>query len=74
MLPLGGLLGQLVVQRGIWVPTQHLLWDQPRKTLIELMFVLCLIVVPLPQGETPFAVQLNNNNNNNMSMLTPRYS
>jgi hypothetical protein len=26
------------VQRGIWVPTQHLLWDQgkPRKTLIEL--------------------------------------
>jgi hypothetical protein len=27
-----------VVQRGIWVPTKHLLWDQgkPRKTLIEL--------------------------------------
>jgi hypothetical protein len=27
-----------VVQRGIWVPTQHLLWDQgkPRKILIEL--------------------------------------
>jgi hypothetical protein len=26
------------VQRGIWVPTQHLLWDQgkPWKTLIEL--------------------------------------
>jgi hypothetical protein len=26
------------VQCGIWVPTQHLLWDQgkPRKTLIEL--------------------------------------
>jgi hypothetical protein len=26
-------------QRGIWVPTQHLLWDQgkPRKTLIELV-------------------------------------
>jgi hypothetical protein len=26
-------------QRGIWIPTQHLLWDQgkPRKTLIELV-------------------------------------
>jgi hypothetical protein len=26
-------------QRGIWVPTQHLLWDQakPRNTLIELV-------------------------------------
>jgi hypothetical protein len=35
MLPLGGLH---VKQRGIWVPTQHLLWDQgkARKTLIEL--------------------------------------
>jgi hypothetical protein len=29
------------------------------------IFVLCLIVVPLPQGKNPFAVQLNNNNNNN---------
>jgi hypothetical protein len=30
--------GKRAVQRGIWVPTQHLLWDQgkPRKTLIEL--------------------------------------
>jgi hypothetical protein len=27
--------------------------------------VLCLIVVPLPPGKSPFAVQLNNNNNNN---------
>jgi hypothetical protein len=27
--------------------------------------VLCLIVVPLPPGETPFAVKINNNNNNN---------
>jgi hypothetical protein len=26
--------------------------------------VLCLIVVPLPSGKNPFAVQLNNNNNN----------
>jgi hypothetical protein len=34
----GGLHVQHAVQRGIWVPTQHLLWDQgkPRKTLIEL--------------------------------------
>jgi hypothetical protein len=32
------LLGKQAVQRGIWVPTQHLLWDQgnPRKILIEL--------------------------------------
>jgi hypothetical protein len=27
--------------------------------------VLCLIVVPLPTGENPFAVKINNNNNNN---------
>jgi hypothetical protein len=34
----GGLQEKHVVQRGIWVPTQHSLWDQgkPRKTLIEL--------------------------------------
>jgi hypothetical protein len=25
--------------------------------------VLCLIVVPLPQGENPFAVKINNNKN-----------
>jgi hypothetical protein len=38
MLSLGGLHGKHVMQLGIWVPTQHLLWDQgkPRKTLIEL--------------------------------------
>jgi hypothetical protein len=38
LLPLGGLHEKHAVQRGIWVPTQHLLWDQrkPRKTLIEL--------------------------------------
>jgi hypothetical protein len=37
-LILGGLHEKHAVQRGIWVPTQHLLWDQgkPRKTLIEL--------------------------------------
>jgi hypothetical protein len=31
----GGLHEKHAVQRGIWVPTQHLLWDQgkPRKTL-----------------------------------------
>jgi hypothetical protein len=27
--------------------------------------VFCLNVVPLPPGNNPFAVQLNNNNNNN---------
>jgi hypothetical protein len=34
----GGPHEKHAVQRGIWVPTQHLLWDQgkPRKTLIEL--------------------------------------
>jgi hypothetical protein len=33
----GGLHEKHAVQRGIWVPTQHSLWDQgkPRKTLIE---------------------------------------
>jgi hypothetical protein len=38
MLPLGGLHGKHAVQRGIWVPTHHLLWDQgkPRKILIEM--------------------------------------
>jgi hypothetical protein len=38
-LPLGGLHGKHAVQSGIWVPTQHLIWDQgkPRKTLIELV-------------------------------------
>jgi hypothetical protein len=38
MLSLGGLHVKHAVQRGIWVPTQHLLWDQgkPWKTLIEL--------------------------------------
>jgi hypothetical protein len=34
----GGLHEKHAVQRGIWVPTQHLLWDQgkPRKTFNEL--------------------------------------
>jgi hypothetical protein len=32
------IFGGLHEKRGIWVPTQHSLWDQgkPRKTLIEL--------------------------------------
>jgi hypothetical protein len=40
----GGLHEKHAVQRGIWVPTQHLLWDQgkPRETLIELAAVLYL--------------------------------
>jgi hypothetical protein len=29
------------------------------------IFVLRLIVISLPPGKNPFAVQLNNNNNNN---------
>jgi hypothetical protein len=38
MLPSEGLHVKHTVQRGICVPTQHLLWDQGklRKTLIEL--------------------------------------
>jgi hypothetical protein len=38
MLTLGGLHERHDVQRGICVPTQHLLWDREktRKTLIEL--------------------------------------
>jgi hypothetical protein len=31
--------------------------------------VLCLIVVPLPQGKNPYAVKINNNNN----ILDPKY-
>jgi hypothetical protein len=37
------------VQRGIWVPTQHLLWNRgkPRKTLIELVgeFILNYVYI-----------------------------
>jgi hypothetical protein len=42
MLPLVGLHVTHAVQRGIWVPTQHLLWDQgkPRKTLIQVALLL----------------------------------
>jgi hypothetical protein len=38
MLPLGGLHVKYAGQRGIWEPTQHLLWSQgkPRKTLTKL--------------------------------------
>jgi hypothetical protein len=47
MLPLGGLHGKHAVQLGIWVPTQHLLWDQgkPRKTLIELAGTVSLLFI-----------------------------
>jgi hypothetical protein len=46
----GGLHEKHAVQRGIWVPTQHLLWDQakPRKTLIELAECLQDVVFVLP--------------------------
>jgi hypothetical protein len=39
MLLLGGLHVKHALQRGIWAPTQHLLWDKEklRKTLIELV-------------------------------------
>jgi hypothetical protein len=38
MLLFGGLHEKHTVQSGIWVPTQHSVWDErkPRKTLIEL--------------------------------------
>jgi hypothetical protein len=44
----GGLHEKHALQRGIWVPTQHSLWDQgkPRKTLIELD--------PFPLKKPPF--------------------
>jgi hypothetical protein len=29
--------------------------------------VLCLVVVPLPPGENPFAVKINNDNNKNQA-------
>jgi hypothetical protein len=32
MLPLGGLHVKHAMQRGIWVPTQHLLWDEGKTT------------------------------------------
>jgi hypothetical protein len=33
---------------------------------LSVLFVCCLIVVPLPPGENPFAVNDNNNNKNNI--------
>jgi hypothetical protein len=40
MLPLEELHVKNAVQRGIWVPTQHLIWDKgkPWKSLIELAY------------------------------------
>jgi hypothetical protein len=35
--------------------------------------VFCLIVVPLPPGKNPFAVQLNNKNNNNNNNNNTEY-
>jgi hypothetical protein len=37
------------------------------------LFVCCLIVVPLPPGENPFAVNNNNNNNNERMKLVFMY-
>jgi hypothetical protein len=47
----GGVHEKHAVRRGIWVPTQHLLWDQgkPRKTLIELELIS---VTELPRLST----------------------
>lgn len=41
MLLLGRMLVKHAVQRGIWVPSQHLLWyrRKPRKTLTELDYI-----------------------------------
>jgi hypothetical protein len=36
------------------------------------LFVCCLIVVPLPPGENPFAVNNNNNNNNNNNKINKK--
>jgi hypothetical protein len=36
MLPLGELHVKHAEQRGIWVPTQHLLWDQNQGTIVYL--------------------------------------
>jgi hypothetical protein len=38
--------------------------------VVSVLFVCCLIVVPLPPGENPFAVNNNNNNNNNNNITT----
>jgi hypothetical protein len=51
----GGLHEKHAVQRGIWVPTQHLHWDQgkPRKTLIELA-TICIIVRTTRSTQSPY--------------------
>jgi hypothetical protein len=38
------------------------------------VFLCCLIVVSLPPGKYPFAVQLNNNNNNNNNIYDPYFT
>jgi hypothetical protein len=64
MLPLGGLHGKHAVQRGIWVPTQHLLWDQgkPRKSLIELA------------GRRTFRMQLTSSQQSGIKSANPNIS
>jgi hypothetical protein len=39
---------------------------------VVLFCVMCLIVVPLPPGQNPFAVKINNNNNNNNKIIIRR--
>jgi hypothetical protein len=64
MLPLGGLHGKHAVQRGIWVPTQHLLWDKgkPRKPLIELA------------GSRTFRMQLTSSQQSSIKSANPNIS
>jgi hypothetical protein len=64
VLPLGGLHEKHTVQRGIWVPTQHLLWGQgkPRKTLIELA------------GRRTFRMQLTSSQQSGIKYASPNTS
>jgi hypothetical protein len=50
-----GLHEKHAVQRGIWVPNQHSLWDQgkPRKTLIELASNETLVTEFCPSVSLP---------------------
>jgi hypothetical protein len=59
-----GLHGKHAVKRGIWVPTQHLLWDQgkPRKTLIELA------------GRRTFRMQLTSSQQSSIKYASPNIS
>jgi hypothetical protein len=38
--------------------------------VMRVIRVLCLILVPLPPGKTPFSVKINNNDNNKACSIT----